>query len=124
MFSNVRIMSHSDQTILDLNFSEFDHLFTINCCRMMLCINMVHVMGNIVCTTSSLGNHGALRWTNYIISKHMVAGLVRLTSMQLAVQGTKVHCVLLNGLATPMTCEVLRKNVEKVQKLYGLYSRL
>ena len=94
MFSNAGILSPSDQTVLELDISQFDRLFTVNVRGMALCVKhaaraMVEgrVRGSIVCTGSVTASHGGKRRTDYFMSKHAVAGLVRSASVQLGMHG-------------------------------------
>ncbi|GLT70916.1 hypothetical protein SLA2020_429660 [Shorea laevis] len=65
MFSNAGIISASDQTVLELDFSQYDRLFAVNVRGMALCVKhaarvMVEgrVRGSIVCTGSVAASHG------------------------------------------------------------------
>ncbi|XP_061373507.1 (-)-isopiperitenol/(-)-carveol dehydrogenase, mitochondrial-like [Gastrolobium bilobum] len=130
MFSNAGILSPSDQTVSELDMSQFDRLFSVNVRGMATCVKhaaraMVErrVRGSIVCTASVSANHGGLKSTDYTMSKHAVLGLMRSSSVQLAVHGIRVNCVSPNGLVTPLTC---KKGVseEKVKEAYAQYARL
>ncbi|XVF09147.1 hypothetical protein REPUB_Repub07fG0066400 [Reevesia pubescens] len=125
MISNAGILNNSDQTILDLDFPQFDRLMAINVRGMVACVKhaarvMVErsVRGSIVCTASAAASHGVKRRTDYCMSKHAVLGLVRSASKQLGVHGIRVNCVSPNGLATPMTCHAHGKSVEDVEEIY------
>lgn len=133
MFSNAGILSPSDQTILDLDFSQFDRLFAVNTRGMAACVKhaaraMVErrVRGSIVCTASLSASRGGLRRTDYVMSKHAVKGLVRGASAQLGAHGIRVNCVSPSGLATPMTraAHVVFETQEELQKHYAQSSRL
>ncbi|XP_015882549.3 (+)-cis,trans-nepetalactol synthase NEPS1-like [Ziziphus jujuba] len=131
MFSNAGILSNSDQTVLDLDFSAFDRLFAINVRGMALCVKhaaraMVEgrVRGSIVCTGSVAASHGGRRRTDYVMSKHAVLGLVRSASLQLGAYAIRVNCVSPNALATPLTCRSLGMEVEEVQKHYESLAHL
>ncbi|MED6116269.1 hypothetical protein PIB30_098599, partial [Stylosanthes scabra] len=131
MFSNAGILSPSDQTVLDLDISQFDHLFTVNVRGMALTVKhaaraMVegHVRGSIVCTGSVAATHGTSRRVDYTMSKHAVLGLVRAASIQLAAHGIRVNCVSPNGLATPLTCASFGLETEELQKMYAHNARL
>ncbi|XP_028784090.1 (-)-isopiperitenol/(-)-carveol dehydrogenase, mitochondrial-like [Neltuma alba] len=95
--SNAGILSPSDQTILDLNFSEMDSLFAVNVSGMGECVKhaapvMVEkcVRGSILCTSRVAGSVGGLRGTDdYCMSKHAVVGLMGAASVQLAARGIK-----------------------------------
>ena len=125
MFSNAGILSSSDQTVLDLDFSAFDRLFAINVRGMAACVKhaarvMVEggVRGSIVCTASVAGSCGGKRRTDYHMSKHAVIGLVRSASVQLGVHGIRVNCVSPHGLATPLTCHAYGMPADEVEKLF------
>ncbi|MBA0548148.1 hypothetical protein Golob_019263 [Gossypium lobatum] len=125
MFSNAGIISKSDQSILDLDFQQFDRLMAVNLRGMSACVKhaaraMVEnkVRGSIVCTASVAASRGTKRRTDYCMSKHGVLGLVQLASKQLGMYGIRVNCVSPNGVATPMTCEVHEKSVEEVEEIY------
>jgi len=131
MFSNAGIVSPTDQTVMELDMSQLDHLFGVNVRGMSLCVKhaaraMVegHVRGSIVCTGSVGGSVGSSRSTDYTMSKHAVLGLMRAASVQLAAHGIRVNCVSPNGLATPLTCKLLGMSEEKAQETYQKYARL
>ncbi|XLR66621.1 hypothetical protein HN51_009198 [Arachis hypogaea] len=96
MFSNAGILSPAEQTLLELDMSQFERLFAVIVRGMALCLKhaaraMVerHVMGRIVCTSSVLASRGAQRVTDYVMSKHAVLGLMRASSVQLAEHGSE-----------------------------------
>jgi len=131
MFSNAGIVSPTDQTVMELDMSQLDHLFGVNVRGMSLCVKhaaraMVegHVRGSIVCTGSVGGSVGSSRSTDYTMSKHAVLGLMRAASVQLAAHGIRVNCVSPSGLATPLTCKFLGMTEEKIQETYQKYARL
>ncbi|TKY73424.1 (-)-isopiperitenol/(-)-carveol dehydrogenase [Spatholobus suberectus] len=132
MFSNAGIVSPSNQTILDLNFSQFDRLFAVNARGMAACVkhaarSMVErrVKGSIVCTASLSASHGGLRRTDYVMSKHAVKGLARSASAQLGAHGIRVNCVSPSGLATPLTRAAhATMETQELQKHYAQSSRL
>lgn len=131
MFSNAGIISPCTQTVLELDISQFDHLFAVNVRGMALCVKhaaraMVEkrVKGSIVLTASVGASHGGLRSTDYLMSKHAVLGLMRAASVQLGVHGIRVNCVSPNGLATPFTCNMLGLSEENVREIYRNYARL
>ena len=131
MFSNAGILSPSNQTILDLNFSEFDNLFSVNIRGMAACVKhaaraMVEkrVRGGIVCTASVAANRGTRRRTDYTMAKHAVLGLMRSASVQLAAHGIRVNCVSPSALATPLTCKSHGMEMEEMQEFYSKLARL
>ncbi|KAG5046319.1 hypothetical protein JHK86_015725 [Glycine max] len=106
MFSSAGILSSSDQTILDLNLSEYDRLLAVNARGMAACVKHAaraiverRARGSIVCTASVSASHGGLWRTDYVMSKHAVKG----SRAQLGVHGVRVNCVSPSGLATPLT---------------------
>ena len=131
MFSNAGIWSRSDQTILDLDFSAFDHVFATNVRGMAACVKhaaiaMVegHVRGSIVCTASVAASYGEKKFIDYFMSKHAVLGLVRSASQQLGVYGIRVSCVSPYVVTTPMTCRALGMDTDQVGKLYESHNVL
>ncbi|XP_020232029.1 (-)-isopiperitenol/(-)-carveol dehydrogenase, mitochondrial [Cajanus cajan] len=133
MFSNAGILSPSDQTILDLDLSQFDRLFAVNARGMAACVKhaarsmaALGVRGSIVCTGSVSASRGAPQRTDYVMSKHAVKGLVRCASAQLGAHGIRVNCVSPSGLATPLTRAALAsmETPEEVQQHYAQSSRL
>ncbi|XP_014522223.1 (-)-isopiperitenol/(-)-carveol dehydrogenase, mitochondrial [Vigna radiata var. radiata] len=132
MFSNAGVVSPSNQTILDLDFSQFDRLFAVNARGMAACVkhaarSMVErrVRGSIICTASVAASQGSVGRTDYVMSKHAVKGLVRCASMQLGVHGIRVNCVSPSGLVTPLTRAAhATMEIEELQKLYEQSSRL
>ncbi|XP_031276276.1 (-)-isopiperitenol/(-)-carveol dehydrogenase, mitochondrial-like [Pistacia vera] len=129
MFSNAGVLSASEQTVLDLDFSTFDRLFAVNVRGMAACVKhaaraMVEggVRGSIVCTASVTGSRGSVRITDYHMSKHAVIGLVRSASTQLGVHGIRVNSVSPFGVATPGVCKSLGDmEAEEVEKLSEPY---
>jgi NAD(P)-dependent dehydrogenase (short-subunit alcohol dehydrogenase family) len=126
MFSNAGILSPSEQTVLELDFPQFDRLFAVNVRGMALCVKhaaraMVERRvkgGSIVCTGSVVGSRGVSMSSDYCMSKHAIVGLVRSASEQLGVHGIRVNCVSPNGLATPLTMQALGRSAEEVEKRY------
>ncbi|RZC17002.1 (-)-isopiperitenol/(-)-carveol dehydrogenase, mitochondrial-like [Glycine soja] len=132
MFSNAGILSPSDQTILDLDFSAYDRLLAVNARGMAACVkhaarSMVErrVRGSIVCTASVSASHGGLRRTDYVMSKHAVKGLMHAASAQLGAHGVRVNCVSPSGLTTPLTRAAhAAMETKELQKQYAQSSRL
>lgn len=129
MCSNAGIVSKSNQTILDLDFSELDHLFGVNVRGMAACVKhgaraMVEqrVRGTIVCTASVAASRGGARRTDYIMGKHAVVGLVRSASIQLGEHGIRVNSVSPSAVTTPIgttTAYSLQKRAEEIERIYG-----
>ncbi|KAE8124083.1 hypothetical protein FH972_018993 [Carpinus fangiana] len=131
MFSNAGILSPSEQTVLELDFPQFDRLFAVNVRGMALCVKhaaraMVEgsVKRSIVCTGSVVGSRGVSMSSDYCMSKHAIVGLVRSASVQLGVHGIRVNCVSPNGIATPLTIQALGRSAEEVEKVYEKLRRL
>lgn len=136
MFSNAGIVSKSNQTILDLDFSELDQLFNVNVRGMAACVKhaaraMVEqrVGGNIVCTASVAASRGGACRTDYVMSKHAVVGLVQSASVQLGKHGIRVNSVSPSAVATPIVAAAAttssssnysaQKRAEEIQRIYG-----
>ncbi|KAE8727069.1 Short-chain dehydrogenase reductase 3b [Hibiscus syriacus] len=122
MFSNAGNMSKSAQTILELDFAEFDRIFAINARGMAACVKhaaraMVElkIRGSIVCTTSVAASSGGERDTDYYMSKHAVIGLVRSASKQLGVHGIRVNSVSPYAVQTPLLNRHLGKEPEEAE---------
>ncbi|XP_020217710.1 (-)-isopiperitenol/(-)-carveol dehydrogenase, mitochondrial [Cajanus cajan] len=131
MFSNVGILSPSEQTVEDLDMSQLDKVLALNVRGMAACVKhaaraMVErrVRGSIVCTGSVGGSHGGPSVTDYIMSKHAVLGLMRSASLQLAEHVIRVNCISSNGLATSLTCKRRGMSEEEMQEAYRKFARL
>ncbi|KAJ1421734.1 Short-chain dehydrogenase/reductase SDR [Sesbania bispinosa] len=131
MFNNAGVVSPSEQTVLNLDFSQFDRIFAVNARGMALCVKhaaraMVNgrVRGSIVCTVSVAASHGRPDHTDYAMSKHAVVGLMRSASVQLGAHGIRVNCVSPGGLATLMTRAGLGMEDHEVQQLFAKIARL
>ncbi|XP_059644570.1 (+)-cis,trans-nepetalactol synthase NEPS1-like [Cornus florida] len=131
MFSNAGVFSDSDQTVLDLDFSEFDRILAINARGMAACVKhaarvMVErrVRGSIVCSSSVAGSKGAKKGTDYYMSKHAVIGLARSASRQLGEHGIRVNSVSAYGVATPMVCKSFGMEAEDVEKVFESFASL
>jgi NAD(P)-dependent dehydrogenase (short-subunit alcohol dehydrogenase family) len=117
------VLNRSEQTILDLDFPDFDRLFAINVRGMAACEKhaaraMVEgsVRGSIVCMASVVSCCGYDKSTDYVMSKHAVLGLVRSASKQLGVHGIRVNCVSPSIMATPMTCHAFGMDPEQLEE--------
>lgn len=131
MFSNAGIITPTYQTVLELDFSQFERVFAVNVRGMALCVKhaarvMVEgrVRGSIVCTGSVSASHGSKTRTDYSMSKHAVLGLVRSASLQLGAHGIRVNCVSPNGVVTPMTVQATGKSAEEMEEVFETYARL
>ncbi|KAL4363792.1 hypothetical protein GQ457_04G036710 [Hibiscus cannabinus] len=133
MFSNAGIFSNSAQTVLELDFAEFNRLFSVNVRGMATCVKhaaraMVeqNVRGSIVCTASTCGSSGGERDTDYFMSKHAVIGLVRSASKQLGAHGIRVNCVSPFVVGTPLLYRYLGKEAAEAEaeQLFESYTSL
>ncbi|XP_015883488.3 (+)-cis,trans-nepetalactol synthase NEPS1-like [Ziziphus jujuba] len=131
MFSNAGISSLRSQTVLDLEFSEFDKIMTVNARGMAACVKHAAramkeggVRGSIICTSSVLGSRGAGVSTDYAMSKHAVVGLMRSASLQLAGHGIRVNCVSPGPVGTPGACKTLGIDEERADEVVEPLSRL
>ncbi|XP_059443522.1 (+)-cis,trans-nepetalactol synthase NEPS1-like [Corylus avellana] len=128
MLSNAGLLSRSDQTILDLDFSELDRMFAVNVRGMAACVKhaarvMVegHVRGSIVCTASVASCSAFDKFIDYFMSKHAVLGLVRSASNQLGAHGIRVNCVSPYIIATPMTCHAVGMDPEQEEEVEKIF---
>lgn len=124
MFSNAGLIC-ADQTILDLDFSKFDNIFSVNVRGMAACVKhaaraMVekNVKGSIICTASAVGRVGTEQFTDYTMSKHAVVGLMRCASKQLGACGIRVNSVSPWVVGTPMLSGLLGVGSEEVEKTF------
>ncbi|KAK2984353.1 hypothetical protein RJ640_005369 [Escallonia rubra] len=131
MFSNAGILSPTDQKVLDLDMSQFDRLFSVNVRGAAACVKHAgramaerRVKGTIVCTGSVVASKGGPSWTDYVMSKHAVLGLVRSASKQLGEHGIRVNCVSPYAVATPLMCNSLQKEAGEVEKIHQSFTSL
>ncbi|XP_048330062.2 (+)-cis,trans-nepetalactol synthase NEPS2-like [Ziziphus jujuba] len=133
MFSNAGIATVTrNQTVLDLDLSEFDKVIAVNTRGMAACVKHAAramkeggVRGSIICTASALASRGYKTWTDYVMSKHAVIGLVRSASLQLAGDGIRVNCVSPGLVGTPLTMRVWEvKEEEEMEKVVEKFSSL
>ncbi|XVE54854.1 hypothetical protein DITRI_Ditri03aG0116100 [Diplodiscus trichospermus] len=137
MFSNAGIIrskkgtSDSDQNILDIDRTVFDHLFAINARGMAACVKQVacamieqRVRGSIIYTASVCASFGGDDDTDYYMSKHAVLRLVRSACKQLGVHGIRVNSVSPYVVATPLTCNLTRMEAEETEKFYDSHTKL
>ncbi|KAK4437105.1 Nepetalactol-related short-chain-dehydrogenase/reductase 1 [Sesamum alatum] len=126
LFSNAGIIGSSDQTILDLDFSEYDTVMRVNARGMAVCVKQaarkmmeLGTKGAIVCTTSVLVVMAAQTLTDYTMSKHAVLGLVRAASQQLGAHGIRINCVSPSGVMTPMAKKIGLATAGDLENLFG-----
>lgn len=127
MFANAGIVSQSDQTVLDLDFSQLHHLFAINVDGVAACVKHAAramiaqgTKGTIVCTASIFGSSGGATRTDYHMSKHAVLGLMRCASKQLGEYGIRVNSVSPSAVATPMVWNAFKMTVEEAEEFCQL----
>ena len=115
MFSNAGVPSASGQEVLDLDLAAMDRLFAVNARGMAACVKHAAramraqcVRGSIVCTASVLASVGSEKFTDYVMSKHAVLGLVRSASLQLGGEGIRVNAVSPGPAETPLMRDLLR----------------
>ncbi|PON35792.1 Short-chain dehydrogenase/reductase [Parasponia andersonii] len=128
-FSNAGVPSACDQTAVDFDLAAYERLFAVNVRGMAACVkHAARAMveggvrgGSVVCTASRLASLGAVKGTDYTMSKHAVLGLVRCASLQLASCGIRVNAVSPGATMTPMLVGVFGANLEKgVQSMVSL----
>ncbi|KAK4437107.1 (-)-isopiperitenol/(-)-carveol dehydrogenase, mitochondrial [Sesamum alatum] len=112
MFSNAGILGSSDQTILDLDLSQYDAVMRVNARGMAVCVKQVAgkmtelgTKGAIVCTSSAVVVTAVPTFPDYTMSKHAVLGLVRAASQQLGAHGIRINCVSPSALMTPLVAK-------------------
>ncbi|KAG8388569.1 hypothetical protein BUALT_Bualt02G0139000 [Buddleja alternifolia] len=125
MFSNAGKISAAEQTVLDLDFSEFDSVMRVNARGMAVCVKqaarkMIEVgsRGAIVCTASVAAEMGGRKFTDYSMSKHAVLGLMR-SCKQRGAYGIRVNCVSPSIVATPLAGVMGVRTAGDVQSIIG-----
>ncbi|KAL0318309.1 UNVERIFIED_CONTAM: Nepetalactol-related short-chain-dehydrogenase/reductase 1 [Sesamum angustifolium] len=125
MLSNAGIVSSSEQTILELDFMQYDTLMRVNARGMAVCVKQaarkmieLGTRGAIVCTASVMAAMGGDMLTDYTMSKHAVLGLVRAGSQQLGAHGIRINCVSPSGIPTPLA-EKVGFSASEVEKIFG-----
>ncbi|XP_047947565.1 (+)-cis,cis-nepetalactol synthase NEPS3-like isoform X2 [Salvia hispanica] len=123
MFSNAGTVSSSPQTILDLDFSEYERVMRVNARGMAVCVKqaarkMVEMGtgGAIVCMSSAVAEKATVDLMDYVMSKRAVLGLMRSASLQLGKHGIRVNSVSPGAVITPLAARyglVTRADVEK-----------
>ncbi|KAL8457334.1 hypothetical protein ACS0TY_035256 [Phlomoides rotata] len=126
MFSNAGIAPSSEQTILELDLSEFDRVMRVNPRGMAVCVKQaarkmieLGTRGVIVCTASVAAIMGGKSITDYIMSKHAVLGLVRSASLQLGVHGIRVNSVSPTAVVTPLAANLGLLTADDVENAMG-----
>ncbi|XP_050225630.1 (-)-isopiperitenol/(-)-carveol dehydrogenase, mitochondrial-like [Mercurialis annua] len=126
MFCNAGIFSSSMHNILNLDMAAYEKLFSINVSGVTASVKhaaraMVEggISGSIICTASIAASSVADMYTDYVMSKCAVLGLMRCASRQLGEYGIRVNCVSPGPIGTPMLIKALGvSNQEEVEKAY------
>ncbi|KAK0587772.1 hypothetical protein LWI29_028702 [Acer saccharum] len=125
MFCNAGIINKAKQTILDLDLTQYEKLFSVNVLGTTASVKhaaraMVEgkVKGSIICTASVAASMGSLQYTDYTMSKHAVVGLMRSASKQLGGYGIRVNSVSPGAVATPLICGHMEMEAEKVERTF------
>ena len=124
MFSNAGVPSASDQTVLDFDLSTYERLFAVNVRGMAACVkHEARAMleggvkgGHVICTASVTGSVGYETFTDYVMSKHAVLGLVRSAGPHLAPHGIRVNAVSPWSIGTPMLRDMFGLGEEELEK--------
>ncbi|KAL5719601.1 hypothetical protein ACHQM5_012357 [Ranunculus cassubicifolius] len=114
MFSNAGTAA-SNQTVLDLDFSKMERVFSVNIKGAAACVKhaakaMIEggVKGSIMCTGSTAASTGSeIGLQDITMSKHAVLGLVRSASAELGKYGIRVNMVSPAAVATPLSMKTL-----------------
>ncbi|XP_074368909.1 (+)-cis,trans-nepetalactol synthase NEPS2-like [Apium graveolens] len=128
MFSNAGVGKTGEwaQTILDFNLDASDRLFAINTRGMAACVkHAARVMveggvkgGSIVCTGSLAASQGLVQFTDYVMSKHAVVGLVKSASKGLGQYGIRVNCISPGGVVTPLSCSEMKLGMKECENFF------
>ncbi|KAL2244194.1 UNVERIFIED_CONTAM: (-)-isopiperitenol/(-)-carveol dehydrogenase, mitochondrial [Sesamum indicum] len=125
MYSNAGITGSFHQTILELDFSEYDAVMRVNARGMAVCVKqagrkMVELgtRGAIICTASVAGEVGGILQADYTMSKHAVVGLVRGAKQQLGLHGIRINSVSPSAVPTPFV-EKVGLTAEDLEKTFG-----
>ncbi|KAK6148513.1 hypothetical protein DH2020_019425 [Rehmannia glutinosa] len=131
MFSNAGIISHLEQTILDLDLSEYDVVMRVNARGSAVCVKQaarkmieLGTRGAIICNNSVASTMGKLNNTDYTMSKHALLGLVRSASLQLGVHGIRVNCVSPSAVATPLAGKIGIGTAKSIEDVVGPFISL
>ncbi|KAG6404838.1 hypothetical protein SASPL_132414 [Salvia splendens] len=131
MFSNAGTLASSPQTILELDFSEYERVMRVNARGMAVCVKhaarkMVELgtRGAIICTASAAAEKATVNLTDYVMSKRAVLGLMRSASLQLGKHGIRVNSVSLGAVLTPLAARQGIETAADVEKYLGPYTSL
>ncbi|XP_047951954.1 (-)-isopiperitenol/(-)-carveol dehydrogenase, mitochondrial-like [Salvia hispanica] len=131
MFSNAGILAGSPQTILELDFSEYERVMRVNARGVAVCVKhaarkMVELgtRGAIICTASTAAEKAKMDLTDYIMSKRAVLGLMRSASLQLGKHGIRVNSVSMGAVPTPLSAKHRLVTAADVDKYIGPYTSL
>ncbi|AES82246.2 short-chain dehydrogenase/reductase [Medicago truncatula] len=75
------------------------------------------IRGSIICTASVAGFVAGCAGHDYTTSKHGLIGLVRSTCSELGAYGIRVNSISPSGVATPLLCRALNKDVSEVEAI-------
>ncbi|KAL0416853.1 UNVERIFIED_CONTAM: Nepetalactol-related short-chain-dehydrogenase/reductase 1 [Sesamum latifolium] len=130
MFSNAGTVGGSEQSILELDFSQYDTVMWVNARGMAVCVKQaaremieLGTRGVIVCTASVMAAMGGDILTDYTMSKHAVLGLVRAASQQLGAHGIRVNCVSPSAVPTQLAAKA-GFAAGDVEKIFGSFTSL
>ncbi|KAG6404829.1 hypothetical protein SASPL_132405 [Salvia splendens] len=131
MISNAGTVSSLPQTILDLDFLEYERVMHVNARGMAVCVKqaarkMVELgtRGSIVCTASATAEKATVNVTDYVMSKRAVLGLMRSASLQLGKHGIRVNSVSLGVVLTPLAAKQGIETPADVDKYISRYTSL
>ncbi|XP_047951869.1 (-)-isopiperitenol/(-)-carveol dehydrogenase, mitochondrial-like [Salvia hispanica] len=131
MFSNAGTVSGSPQTILELDFSEYERVMRVNARGMAVCVKhaarkMVEMgtRGAIVCMSSVVAEKATVDLIDYVMSKRAVLGLMRSASLQLGRHGIRVNSVSPGLVITPLAAKYGLVTQADVEKHVGPYTSL
>ncbi|XP_047951258.1 (-)-isopiperitenol/(-)-carveol dehydrogenase, mitochondrial-like [Salvia hispanica] len=131
MFSNAGTLASSPQTIVELDFSEYERVMRVNARGMAVCVKhaarkMVELgtRGAIVCMSSAAAEKATVDGTDYVMSKRAVLGLMRSASLQLGKHGNRVNSVSMGAVITPLAAKYGLVTAADVEKYLGPYTSL
>ncbi|XP_047947041.1 (+)-cis,trans-nepetalactol synthase NEPS2-like [Salvia hispanica] len=131
MFSNAGTLAGSPQTILELDFSEYERVMRVNARGMAVCVKqaarkMVETgtRGAIVCAAGAAAEKATVSVTDFVMSKRAVLGLVRCASLQLGKHGIRVNSVSMGAVLTPLAARHGIETPADVEEYIGRYTSL
>ncbi|KAG6404840.1 hypothetical protein SASPL_132416 [Salvia splendens] len=112
MLSNAGVVTGFPQTVLDLDFAEYERVMRVNARGMAVCVKhaarkMVELgtRGVIICIGSVSAEKAVVNLTDYVMSKRAVLGLMRSASLQLGKHGIRVNSVSPGVKGATLTAE-------------------